>query len=408
MKSVYFLLLIFFSVSLFPAFGAIDKANFQWLFLALIPLFFFKIYPRKLKFNNPILILYFFFVFQVFLSLIYSNNISISLVDLSRHVTLLLILLLLVYSYKNFSFNFFNISLLISSFLIIESIFSLLPVFSFIFNNGINFSNVTSVDINQFMGVAANRNITTASFVIKLPFIFYVLYKSKSFLKPLLSFFILFPLLALFLINSRSALLSFTLSIAFLVLYFIFINRSQIISLFWFLISIFISYYISILILPSKISNSIERIASIQITNESSSHRFFLWENALDFISNHLFIGCGIGNWKVESAAYWGSFGNSYLMPYHAHNDFLEFTTELGLLGGVTYLSLYLFILYSFIKSFLKSKDFKFVVLFLSFIALFIDSLLNFPFERPLIQVMFVLLLSLSIHFYPNLNEEKL
>ena len=147
-------------------------------------------------------------------------------------------------------------------------------------------------------------------------------------------------------------------------------------------------------------------LSSINFSNESSSQRFFLWENALDYILQHPFIGCGIGNWKVESAAYWNSFGSSYLVPYHAHNDFLEFSTELGIIGGLTYFVLFLLITYNFISYYFKTKNFKFVILFISFSALFIDSLLNFPFERPLIQVMFILLLSLNIH-YANQNHSN-
>ena len=126
------------------------------------------------------------------------------------------------------------------------------------------------------------------------------------------------------------------------------------------------------------------------------------------FISNNLFIGCGIGNWKVESAFYWGSIGSDYLVPYHAHNDFLEFSSEIGIIGGLTYLFLFVFVLYNFFNLFFVSKDLKFFILFFSFFALLIDSSLNFPFERPIIQVMFVLLISLSIYFNHIHNEKEL
>ena len=74
-----------------------------------------------------------------------------------------------------------------------------------------------------------------------------------------------------------------------------------------------------------------------------SSNRFILWDNALDYIANHPFLGSGIGTWKVESALYWGSIGSDYLVPFHAHNDFLEFSTELGILGGLFYFLIFFF-----------------------------------------------------------------
>ena len=116
------------------------------------------------------------------------------------------------------------------------------------------------------------------------------------------------------------------------------------------LISIFfsflISYLLSVFILPSENSNSIERISGIEISNESSSNRFELWSNALDHISNNLFISSGIGNWKIDSAAYWGSLGADYLVPYHAHNDFLHYAAELGIIGGFIYLCIFISLFY--------------------------------------------------------------
>ena len=160
--------------------------------------------------------------------------------------------------------------------------------------------------------------------------------------------------------------------------------------------------------MPSKSLQTAQRLSSITFTNDSSSQRFFLWQNAISYISENFFIGCGIGNWKVESAAYWGSLGTSYLVPYHAHNDFLEFTTELGFLGGLTYLIIFITVLFTFFKLFLIQKDFKFLVLFLSFTAVFVDSFLNFPFERPIIMTMFILLLALAVKFNSQNIDEKI
>ena len=171
-------------------------------------------------------------------------------------------------------------------------------------------------------------------------------------------------------------------------------------------VSFFFAFLFASSLVPENDLNTSERISTINFTNESSSQRFFLWENAIDYISQNPFIGCGIGNWKVESAAYWGSYGNKYLVPFHAHNDFLEFSTELGIIGGLTYFILFFLIIYKSFISYFKSKDFKFLILFSSFVALFVDSFLNFPFERPLIQVMFLLLLALNIH-YDYSNDSK-
>jgi len=391
------------SVTLVPSFGALDKANTQWLVLSLIPFLFYRMI--SFRYYGLVFSIYFIFIAQVFLSFLYTNNYSISLIDASRHLILfihLTIVLNLLYKGK-FSFRAF--SLLVSSLLIIESLISLLPLFSFINDNGLSFSNIKSVDLNQFKGVTGNRNITTASIAIKFPFLFYLIYKSKISTKFLFTTFSIFPLLSLFLINSRAALLSFIVFLFFSSSYLILFNRKRLISLFFLSIGIIFSFSISTYILPSKSIETTQRLASINFSNESSSQRLFLWDNALDYISNNPFIGCGIGNWKVESAAYWGSLGNNYLVPFHAHNDFLEFSTELGIIGGGTYFVLFLAILIVLIKNILYTRKFKFVILICSFTALFIDSLLNFPFERPIIQIMFLFLLALTVFYNSETNE---
>lgn len=395
-KLLLFILLVL-CVTLVPSYGALDKANTQWLVLSLIPFVFFK--SITLKNSSAIFIIYSFFIFQVCLSLFYTKNYSISFIDVSRHITLFLLLgiFLRLLITNNLSFN--QISFLVSSILIAESVISLLPLFSFVYENGFVFSNIKSVDLNQFKGLTGNRNITTASIVIKFPFLLYIIYKSKIFLRSFYVTLSILPLLSLFIINSRAALLSFSLIIITTILFYLIFKRDKIGSLLLILGSTIISFLLSAYILPSKSIQTTQRLASINFTNESSSQRFFLWENAVDYILSNPFIGCGIGNWKVESAAYWGSLGNNYLVPFHAHNDFLEFATELGITGGLTYFILFSFISFSLFKSIYTTKSFKFVVLFTSFIALFIDSLLNFPFERPIIQIMFLLLMGLTIFF---------
>jgi O-antigen ligase len=407
MNRLLFFLFIILSIIFTPNFGALDRATVQWFFLSIVPLIYFRLIFFK-NVTNFIYILYCLFIVQVFLSLFYSNNISISIIDFSRHLSLFLLFVILINYFKSAKFSFLSISAIIAFFLLVESIISLLPLFSYIFKNGFSFSNISSVDLNQFKGITGNRNITTASIVIKFPFLFYYLFRSKNLFKPFISILSLLPLLSLFIINSRAALLSFFFSIILYTLYFIIYKRTKFQNALYLYLSIAISYFFSYLILPSKSLQTAQRLSSITLTNDSSSQRFFLWQNAFSYISENLFIGCGIGNWKVESAAYWGSLGSSYLVPYHAHNDFLEFATELGIFGGLTYLIIFIAVLFTYFKLFLIQKDFKFLVLFLSFTAVFVDSFLNFPFERPIIMTMFVLLLALAVQFNSHKIDEKI
>ena len=399
MNKLYIFILFVFSIVFIPSLGALDKGNTHWLFLSIIPLFFFNITFNFSFIRSKFFIFYFLFIFQILISLIYTNNFSISIVDLSRHLIIFILLFFFLSLLHSNKFSFYNLSLIISFFLLYETFASLYPLFIFIKTNGFDFSIITSIQIDSLKGVMGNRNITTASIVIKLPFLFYLIFHSKFFYKVLFGLISFLPALSLFLINSRAALLSLIFIVSVFTLFTLFFHTKKSISLFFILIPLVLSFFFSSILIPENDLNTSERISTINFTNESSSQRFFLWENAIDYISQNPFIGCGIGNWKVESAAYWGSYGNKYLVPFHAHNDFLEFSTELGILGGLTYLILFLLIIYKSFISYFKSKDIKLLILFMSFVALFVDSSLNFPFERPLIQIMFLSLLALNIHY---------
>ena len=406
MNRLYIFIFFVFSLAFIPSLGALDKANTHWLFLSVIPLFFLKNSLNFSSFKSKIFIVYTLFISQVLLSLFYTNNFNISVVDLSRHLILFSCLVFFLSLLHSRKFSFYNISLLVSFFLMYEAIASLWSVIRFILNNGFDFSIITSIETDGLKGLMGNRNITTASIVIKIPFLFYLIYQSKFSYKVLFGCLSFLPALSLFLINSRAALLSFIFIVSVVSFLIFLFHIKKISSLPFILTPLFFAFLFASSLTPDDNSVTSSRLSSIKFTNESSSQRFFLWENAVDYISQNPFIGCGIGNWKVESAAYWGSYGNKYLVPFHAHNDFLEFSTELGIIGGLTYFILFFLIIYKSFISYFKSKDFKFLILFSSFVALFIDSFLNFPFERPLIQVMFLLLLALNIH-YDYSNDSK-
>ena len=150
----------------------------------------------------------------------------------------------------------------------------------------------------------------------------------------------------------------------------------------------------------------LERLSSIELTEESSNFRFYLWKNALDNIKDNFF-GNGIGTWKIESLPYWNMKLSGYIVPYHAHNDFLELSTEIGLLGGIFYFLIFLSSLtLLFIKYFKFRFDIKYLILFLALTTYFIDAFFNFPLERTYMQICFCIIFSSSYFFlYIHKND---
>ena len=402
----YFFIFLFLSFYILPVFGASDKAAVQWLAISLLGFlgFIYFVITKSFKFkfllNFLPFRLYSLFILLSILSIFYSDNIIISFHEISHLLSLYLVLILFFNLSFNTEINFTTISLSIVSFGFIEAFFSLYPLINLAFNNFAAVFNLVNLDVNLFIGVTGNRNITTASLIVKIPFVFYLFYKYsgiKQFLIFLLSSFILLPI---FLISSRSALLSLTLISISLFCFNFYKNSSflTIKSYVLILFSIALSFIASLYIIPTAQTNGVKKLASIEITNQSSSNRFELWSNAIDYIYNNPIIGSGIGNWKVNSAAYWGSLGESYLVPYHAHNDFLHYTTELGLSGGLVYLALFLLLFYYCYKI-LRTNALIAITLFCSLLAYFVDSNLNFPYDRPIMQIMFILLIFLITKF---------
>ena len=112
------------------------------------------------------------------------------------------------------------------------------------------------------------------------------------------------------------------------------------------------------------------------------NERLGYYSDAVKSISNIL-LGIGIGNWKIKSIQYAGiQFG--YTVPYHVHNDFLQIFAEIGIIGGLTYLLIYLIPIYRIV---IKLKDRALdnlnLIYLLIISAVFIDSMLNFPIARP-------------------------
>jgi O-antigen ligase len=142
----------------------------------------------------------------------------------------------------------------------------------------------------------------------------------------------------------------------------------------------------------------LERASSIEVSYEGSSGRFELWSNAIDYIGLHPLLGCGIGNWKIQSLPYWKERLTGYIVPYHAHNDFLEITAELGILGGLSYLFIFisiLLLLFPRCRLDINLHNPK-IYLLLVLMVYTVDSFFNFPLERPLIQIYFIVLFSLT------------
>ena len=390
------ILIIFYSFFLLLNFvDSIDSIGPQWLYFSFFNLlvFIYTIYTKQFFFSIKLfkskpLFFYSLFILCCFLSIFWSKFVNYTVQDSFRVLSTYISIILIYILFKKMKNTFVFISFYFLLLLILEVFYALFPFLKFLFNHSF-FVEIASIDTELIEGFGSNPNITAASIVVKFPFLLYFIYKSKLPSKVFLSFFSIFFFLLLLLLGSRASFLSILiqLSIFSFSLFYLKKFKSFIITLFLLSSSfLFSNFYTNQFIVQD---NAVSQLSSIQITNQSSSNRFLLWEHTLKYLYQHPF-GCGFGNWKIESIPFWKDMGSVYQVPYHAHNDFLEIFAELGYIGGSIYILIFIALLLSFLKPIVRYKSLSHIIFLLMLISYIIDAMLNFPLERPLMQFSFI------------------
>ncbi|MCP4439738.1 MAG: O-antigen ligase family protein [Aureispira sp.] len=94
---------------------------------------------------------------------------------------------------------------------------------------------------------------------------------------------------------------------------------------------------------------------------ETIKERFMLWQNSVTMIKDHPLLGVGLGQWKIHFPKY--NIENlrseqGQVFFQRPHNDYLWIFSEIGILGGLFYISIFLSILYAAFKV-LRHHDIK-------------------------------------------------
>ena len=405
--------------------GAIDKAITQWVYLNIVNILSICLIiiqrEKDLDFkeisSKKEIKLFFYFLISLSFSMFYSSNISESFIKIFRWLTLLITTINLVAIFIILKPKIKVLSSLIVVSLIADFYFSYQAYFQFIKYTEYSFNLA-----NYLKGVTGNKNITAASFVIRLPFIFYMFKICKPiFLRILFWLLGISTIFLILLLSARASIISLILYF-FVLLFFEFRNWNNIknkksIINFVLLVSIFL---IPIVINEIIISNDnkislTNRITTLNTEDSSTKERLRYYAHSLKRIYENPIIGVGLGNWKIKSIEYDKKNIQSYIVPYHVHNDFLEITAESGIFALLLYLSLFFIVAKKVFQIiFLKiiQKEFYYfgIAILLSGIGFFIDSMLNFPHARPIVMVMFCFLLafsSLNLFQQQKENEKK-
>ncbi|MDB2695227.1 O-antigen ligase family protein [Flavobacteriaceae bacterium] len=397
LSKIYIALIVF--IWVLPNYGSIDVIGAQWFHLGILNLIglllvwktWSKEYLQNI-FSNKVVLLFFAFFLWGISSYFYAENQVEVLIESSRIFSLFILLITLFYLIRRFSISFNYLAFLFSVSLIIEIIFVLSLTY---LDQGTLFGIQRQ---KMSLGIASNINITAYSILYKIPFIFYFFPKVKAtLLKLIIVFSIAAAFFTVFSLGTRSGILT-SFIIMVLVVIFSTLTKDKINGLKQALIAIIIPllFVFGISELSSKKTNSTSitnRLATVSIANvqedQSIDERLSNYSKSLNNFKSHPLFGMGLGNWKINSIPFSMGKKSSYVVPYHVHNDFIQYLAELGLVGFALYFTFFL-VVFSFLLRFFRKKNIpfeQFTALFLFACVYFMDANFNFPYARVIIQV---------------------
>ncbi len=401
-------------IGFIPNWGAVDQIAPQWLYLNSVSvLSSLYIFRNHKYFAEPIGSLFktqFSWLYAVFLvwaaaSYFYAINPTEVLVNLARVVGTAIAFFNLFVLLQKIPNKFRLIALVATAALAIEMYMVLDPLLGLL-KQGANASRSSALK-----GTTGNINIAALSLVIKLPFALYLMnLAKKNWQKLAFGVLITLTIFCLVLIASRASYVALVLSL-FLYIAFCLYNyfkagkpKRLLTPILYFVIPFALAVGVSELSTVGQNNTTFfERSATIvQATTDGSiAGRLRFYMVGIEHILSHPIVGSGLGNWKLISILYDKEFINGYVVPYHMHNDFIQIGTELGIPGFLMYLGLF-GILLAYIIYIAKSKlpeNTKFFVAFLSMSlsTYMVDGALNFPIARPIMQMVWVLVMALIV-----------
>jgi O-antigen ligase len=423
-----FFILLYLLVEFIPNLGSYDTMGPQWFYLAVVDMvcLSYLLYAHqefesavKRLFSFPFTYLLLAFLTWATISVTWAFNTTETWVCIARLLTTVVAFfnLFLLIDQKKDVLNV--LAYLLAGILLLQSIQSL----SFLF------SQMGSMSFNEIVlgmrGNAGNKNIYAASLMIKIPFALYGIIQLAGIRK--LFFLTSFTLgsLVIFLLNSRTTYLGLIAVIVLTVIYelirfFRDRNKEHWLKFIFLLLPLAVSYLIGQGLVNSSKYNVgdenteggygtvVERMGSIVSEKDNSrNQRLAFWQHAIDYTKSHPFLGSGYGNWKLESIEPSKDIFDELSVPLHAHNDFLEFFAELGIPGGLLYISLFITIALITIRTIIQGNNKEtepiLVMAAIGLLAYAIDGFFNFPIERSINQIFFSLVSAVCLASYiPN------
>lgn len=244
-------------------------------------------------------------------------------------------------------------------------------------------------DYDFYVAIALNINVIAGFLVLVYP-LFFIYIKEKTNTNVFISMAV-FVLFAIFLTRSRVAILSaFILTIIFLFSY----RKNNYVK---FLIGLSVLALVSSIIYVSVLKSGFDSV----------SERFIWWQTAYLIFKENIFFGCGLGNYSVLFKTFRPEL---VLNTLYAHNIVLQFLSDLGIFGLISFISLMVCFYVKVIDKIIEGKNIYFyVIISLSVTFFIIMNMVDYSFFVPANMLMFFMLFCSVFYAQPSkLPKERI
>lgn len=419
------------SIQLFPPLLVLDSSSLRHFLIALFDisaLGFVLHYTIKYKanilsrsvFSNSLMIVWGVLLAFMGVSMLWTMNPIEGLAVWNRWIIVLLASVLctafLLYENKTLK------ALIVTT--IVIAIINVLSCIIFYYVFDVHISQRNNLKLNGFYG---NKNIFAVAFLFKLPFLYYAFMRYKGFIKWISLVLVFLIAFCLVILSTRSSFIGLMFQAVILLVYGVYstlkVNRSKkaILGFVLPLLAIgcgffsgnrFIEYNYEHFA-AKKVKNSYtvdERFKSIADGN--SKGRLLIWKNTIEIIKEKPLSGYGVGNHKLAIMKVECAKKHDYIVSDHAHNDFLEMFSELGIFGCLIYVLTYvLAAIYTLKQMFAKGVNELFRLramvggtIILTYMN---DAMFNFPLERADCQIYLAIGLALLISNHIKIKKNQ-
>lgn len=419
------------SIQLFPPLLVLDSSSLRHFLIALFDisaLGFVLHYTIKYKanilsrsvFSNSLMIVWGVLLAFMGVSMLWTMNPIEGLAVWNRWIVVLLASVLcsafLLYENKTLK------ALIVTT--IVIAIINVLSCIIFYYVFDVHISQRNNLKLNGFYG---NKNIFAVAFLFKLPFLYYAFMRYKGFIKWISLVLVFMIAFCLVILSTRSSFIGLIFHAVILLVYGVYsilkVNRSKK-AILGFVLPVlaigcgffsgnrFIEYnYEHFAAKNVKNNYSVdERFKSISDGN--SKGRLLIWKNTVEIIKEKPLSGYGVGNHKLAIMKVECAKKHDYIVSDHAHNDFLEMFSELGIFGCLIYVLTYvLAAIYTLKQMFAKGVNELFRLramvggtIILTYMN---DAMFNFPLERADCQIYLAIGLALLISNHIKIKKNQ-